>query len=142
MQASYTPFGSGCPGPSALVPLLDGVAGEEPRLGTTSRMRVSNLPLSVTVPIFVLGLSNTQDPGPPAYALPLDLGILGWPGCSQLVSDDVISFAITTTGQADYSLAVPMSLGLVGFTFYAQALVMYSPSGVATSNGVTGIVGY
>jgi hypothetical protein len=140
--ASYSAFGAGCLGPTALMPTLSGVGGEPPRLGTTSRIRVSNLPLSVTVPVFVLGLSNTQDPGPPAYPLPLDLGILGWPGCSQLVSDDVIDFAITTTGQADYVLPVPMSLGLLGFTFHAQALVLYSPTGVATSNGVTGVVGF
>lgn len=140
--ATYAVFGNGCPGPSNQMPMLSGVPGEEPRLGTTSRIRISNLPLSVTVPVFVLGLSNTQDPGPPAYALPLDLGIIGWPGCSQLVSDDVSAFAITTTGQADYTIAVPMHLGLVGFEFYAQALVLYSTGGVAVSNGVTGIVGH
>jgi hypothetical protein len=140
--ASLAAFGSGCPGPATTAPLLAGIPGAEPRLGAAARNRVSGLPLTVTVPVFVLGLSNTQDPGPPAYTLPLDLGILGWPGCSQLVSDDAIDFAITTSGQADYVLSVPMSLGLLGFTFYAQALVLYSPAGVATSNGVTGVVGF
>jgi hypothetical protein len=140
--ASFASFGNGCPGPTGPTPTLAGVPGGEPRLGTTARIRVAGLPSAVTVPIFVLGLSNTQDPGPPAYPLPQDLGVLGWPGCSQLVSDDAIDFAITTTGQADYVLAVPMTAGLVGFTFHAQALVLYSPSGVAVSNGVTGVVGF
>jgi hypothetical protein len=140
--ASFASFGSGCVGPTAQAPLLTGVATEPPRVGATARMRASNLPLAVTVPIFALGLSNTHDQGPPAYPLPLDLGLVGWPGCAQLVSDDVISFAITTSGIADYALAVPMNLVLVGFTFHAQALVLYSPSGVAASNGVTGIVGF
>ena len=39
-------------------------------------------------------------------------------------------------------LTVPMTTSLVGFTFHAQALVLYSPSGVAVSNGVTGVVGF
>jgi hypothetical protein len=138
--ASFVQFGSGCPGPAG-VPALAGVVGEPPRVGSTTRIRVSNLPVSVTVPIFVLGLSNTQDPGPPAYPLPLDLGILGWSGCSQLVSDDVVSLTITTSGIADYTLGVPMNLALVGFAFHAQALVLYSTSAVAASNGVTGVVG-
>ena len=90
----------------------------------------------------MLGLSNTVDPGPPAYALPVDLGIFGWPGCSQLISDDVLSYSITTSGPADYSLSAPSNLTLVGFTFHAQVFVLYTPSGVAVSNGVTGVVGY
>jgi hypothetical protein len=141
-NASYNAFGSGCPGPSAPVPLLGAVPGEVPRLGTTSRLRISNLPLALTAPVFVLGLSNAQDPGPPAYALPLDLGVLGWPGCQQLVSDDVLSLVTTATGQADYTMTVPSSLGLLGFAFHAQCLVLYTPGGVAVSNGVTGIVGF
>jgi hypothetical protein len=140
--AWYAQFGSGCPGPNAAAPVLAGVPGEPPRLGTTSRIRVSNLPLAVTVPVFVLGLSNTWDSGPPAYSLPLDLGFLGWPGCAQLVSDDVSAFAITTTGYADYSILVPQSVPLIGFTFHAQTLVLYSGGGVAASNGVTGTVGF
>lgn len=140
--ATYAPFGTGCAGPTAQIPALDGVVGEPPRIGTTSRVRVSNLPTTVTIPVFVLGLSNTHDPGPPAYALPADLGVLGWPGCHQLVSDEVASFTITTAGQADYLLPVPMNLGLVGFAFYAQAVVLYSPGGVAVSNGVIGTVGF
>jgi hypothetical protein len=140
--ASYVPFGAGCPGPTSLVPALNGVVGEPPRLGTTTRMRVSNLPLAVAVPIFVLGMSNRQDPGPPAYSLPLDLGIFGWSGCSQLVSDDAIVVTITTTGQVDHAIQVPMDFGLVGFTFHAQAIVLYDGGGVAVTNGVTGNVGF
>jgi len=140
--ATFTPFGSGCVGPNALVPSLAGAPGETPQLGATTHIRVTNLPLVVTIPVFVLGLSNTQDPGPPPYALPLDLGIFGWPGCPQLISDDVIDFAITATGQADYGIVVPSNLTLVGFTFHAQVFVLYLPTGVAVSNGLTGVVGY
>ena len=139
--ASYATFGSGCSGPTGVIPTLAGVSAEPPRLGSTSRIRVQNLPNSVTVPVFVLGSSNTMDPGPPSYALPMDLAILGWPGCQQLVSDDVFDFAITTTGQADYAIAIPSNANLMGYEFHAQVLVLYSPAGVATSNGVTGTIG-
>lgn len=141
--ASYVSFGAGCIGQGGLVPALDGVVGEPPRIGTTTRMRVTNLPpLQVTVPIFALGLSNTVASGGTPYPLPFDLGVLGWTGCDQLVSLDSTTFAITTTGQAEYSLVVPMSSTLPGFVFYAQVLALYHPTGVAVSNGLTGTVGY
>ena len=143
IAASYSAFGTGCIGQGGLVPSLDGVVGESPRIGTTTRMRVTNLPpLQVTVPIFALGLSNTVASGGTPYPLPFDFGVLGWTGCDQLVSLDSTTFAITTTGQADYSLVVPMSSTLPGFVFYAQVLALYHPTGVAVSNGLTGTVGY
>ena len=140
--AAYIPFGAGCLGPTATTPVLAGVPGESPRLGTTSHVRVANLPPTVTVPVFVFGDSNTWNPGPPAYPLPLDLAVLGWPGCQQLVSNEFTYFAITTTGQADHPIAVPMNTNLVGHTFHGQVLVLYSGGGVAVSNGVTAVVGW
>ncbi len=141
-QASYSQFGIGCPDPNGATPHLAGVVGAEPRIGTTTTVRASNLPIAVTVPIFVFGTSNAVDPGPPTYALPLDLGILGWPGCQQLVSDDASFLSITNTGQADYSINVPLDFSLVGYEFHVQAFVLFTPSGVAVSNGVTGVVGF
>ncbi len=140
--ASYVPFGAGCSGPGGLVPALDGVVGEPPRIGTTTRMRVTNLGPLLTVPIFVLGMSNTVASDGTPYPLPFDLGVLGWTGCDQLVSMDATTFTITTTGQVDYSLLVPMGSTLAGFVFYVQVLALYHPTGVAVSNGLTGTVGY
>jgi hypothetical protein len=37
---------------------------------------------------------------------------------------------------------MPVWSALLGYTFHVQALVLYTPTGVAVSNGVTGIVGY
>jgi hypothetical protein len=140
--ASYVPFGAGCMGPGGLVPALDGVVGEPPRIGTTTRMRVTNLGPQLTVPIFVLGMSNTVASDGRPYPLPFDLGVLGWTGCDQLVSMDATTFTITATGQVDYSLLVPMSSTLPGFVFYVQVLALYHSTGVAVSNGLTGTVGY
>lgn len=142
--AAYTPFGSGCLGPNGLVPSLAGVPGEVPRAGTTSHVRVTNLPATATIAVFVIGLSNSWDPD--GYALPIDLGVVGWPGCPQLVADQGISYAITTTGEADQGISVPAGYP-PWFAFYVQALVLYQnppnpPYAAAVSNAVAGIVGY
>ena len=137
--ASYTPFGAGCLDPFGAVPVLAGAPGEVPRPGTTSHVRVSNLPATLTLAGFVVGFSTTWDPA--GYPLPLDLGVVGWPGCPQLISFGWCDFVATQTGSADYAITVPANY-VPGFTFYVQSLVLYFPSGTATSNAVTGVVGY
>lgn len=136
---SYESFGQACVGPTGTAPDLAALLGQKPRRGTTSLVRLSNLPLALTIPIFIVGFSDSWDPG--GYALPVDLSVLGWTGCSQLASLDITYLAITATGSADQSLFIPSSTPLA-LSFYVQALVLYLPDGVALSNGVHGIVGY
>lgn len=140
-QATYTPFGAGCPGPTSQVPALAAAPNERPVLGSTSHLVVSNLPTGLTLPVFVLGTSNVYEPNP-GHALPLDLGFLGWPGCQQLVSHDVFEAVPTLTGGAATTFVVPLDVALVGFTFHAQTIVLYVPSGAAVSNALTGVVGF
>ncbi len=141
MPASVTAFGVGCPGPTATVPALAGVPNEPPRLGTTARFRLTNLPTTLTVAMFVLGTSDSIDPGPPAYALPFDLAPLGWPGCQQLVANESAALVATVSGQGDHTIAIPPTFSLLSFTFFAQALVFYVPTGVAVSNALRAVVG-
>ena len=141
--ATYSSFGSGCSGPNGVAPSLFAVSGEGPRIGSTSYLRCADLPLAVTVPIFILGFSNTFAVGPAGgYPLPQDLAPLGWPGCPQLVTLDDTTFAITTSGSVDYAVAVPPLPFLAGVQFHVQALVLYTPTGVAVTNGVTGTAGW
>jgi hypothetical protein len=142
--ASYTPFGSGCPGPVGSSPTLFAVPGSRPRIGASSTITVNNLPTGVVcVPIFILGFSTTFDTSPAgSYPLPLDLGILGWSGCQQLVSINDTALTITNTGVASHTVSIPAIPLLAGLQFHAQALVLYSPSGVTVSNGITGTAGY
>jgi hypothetical protein len=139
--ASLVPFGSGCAGPNALVPSLAAAPGTLPRLGTTMQFRAANLGTGFTVPMLVLGLSNTTSAGPPPYALPFDLGGLGWPGCQQLVSLESTAATVAFGDQVDFPLAIPLTAALAGFTFHGQAIVFYQPTGTAVSNGVTAILG-
>lgn len=141
--ASSLPFGVGCPGPNAIVPTLAPVLGDLPRIGSTFRLRAGGLPSAPTIPVFITGFSDALASGPAgAYALPADLTILGWPGCQQLVSVDWTDWAITVTGEADHAVVIPPFSALAGLPFFSQALVLYTPSGVAVSNGVRGTVGY
>lgn len=140
-QASYTPFGAGCPGPTAQVPVFAAAANELPVLGTTSHLVVSNLPIALTLPVFVLGTSNAWEPSS-NHPLPFDLGFIGWPGCQQLVSHDLLTAVPTLTGTASLAFVVPVNAALVGLSFHSQALVLYQPSGAAVSNALTGVVGF
>ena len=142
-QAAYTPFGVGCPDPSGTTPTLTALAGQVPRIGTSSTLRVGSLPQVPTIPVFILGFSNTVASGPAGnYPLPVDLGILGWPGCQQLVSVDDSIYTITTNGFVDHVVTIPPYAFLAGMQFHAQALVLYTPMGVAVTNAVTGTAGW
>ena len=141
--ASYAPFGLGCPGPSGATPTLFAPPGEAPVIGASSLLRVSNLPLSVTVPVFIFGFSTTQATGPAGnYPLPFDLGVLGWPGCSQLVSLNDSVYTITTTGSAEHTVTLPPFAFLAGLQFHAQSLVLYSGGEVAVTHGITATAGW
>jgi hypothetical protein len=140
---SFTPFGLGCVGANQQTPLLAAAAGSTPGIGRSCDIEVRQLPLAVTVPIFVFGFSKTTNLGPGGwYALPFELSALGWPGCHQLVSTDTTTPAITTTGIATTTITLPYLPPILGLSFHAQAFVLYHPTGVAVSNGLTGVVGY
>lgn len=139
--STYTPFGAGCVGPNNVVPSLAAAPSEVPSLGSTSHLVAGNLPVgNLTLPVFVLGLSNTFEPNP-GYPLPFDLGIVGWPGCQQLVSHEIFNAVPTLAGTVTLPFTVPYGVNLIGFTFHVQVLVLYTPTGAAVSNGITGLVG-
>lgn len=73
--------------------------------------------------------------------MPLELSALGWPGCQQLVSTDTTTPTITNTGIATTTITLPYLPPILGLMFHAQAFVLYHPTGVAVSNGLTGVVG-
>lgn len=141
-SASFVPFGGGCRGAAGL-PNLSPVGAEVPRLGTTSRLRASNLSTDIHVVIMVIGLSTTQNSGPNgSYGLPFDLAPFGMPGCYQYVAGDFMDFLIALSGQADWSLNVPNSPGLAGAILHAQALSTETPTSRAVTNAVSITVGY
>ena len=138
--ATVTPFGAGCPGPGMPAPSLAAAPGTLPVLGTTLQYRVGNLPNGLSVPVLVLGLSTTTNTSP-VYPLPIDLAFAGFPGCTQLVSIDSMTLALTLTPATDFPLAIPLQASLLGFTVHGQAVVLYVGGALAVSNGLTAVVG-
>ncbi|MEZ5987725.1 MAG: hypothetical protein R3F30_01085 [Planctomycetota bacterium] len=73
-----------------------------------------------TTAIGIIGASNKVF-GP--YSLPIDLKVLGLPGCWQHVSVDLLlPVATKSTGAAQLDLLLPPDPGLVDVTFYFQWL--------------------
>lgn len=89
-----------------------------------------------TLAFFAYGLSATQA-GP--FALPLDMGLIGAPGCKLLQSADVIAGPVQTGSQT--VITIPANPGLVGITIWAQGLILDTsgnpnPAGLAFSDAL------
>ncbi len=137
--ATYSPFGTGCPGALG-EPRLDGVLGSKPVLGATFDLQVNRLPLGVALVAF--GTSTTSFGGLP---LPFDLGPIGMPGCALRTSPDVTSLLSSAGSSGTISWNIPYSPSHFGFRFYNQAFVL-DPSanagGFSVSNAAAGQLGY
>lgn len=134
--ASVTPYGAGCAG-SRGVPQLAALGGSLPRVGQTFTTRTTNLPLGG--PVFqLLGVSDVDYGGTP---LPLDLTLLGAPGCLLRTSIEAVQTVQNVFGNATWSIAIPPVLGA---TFYVQTLPFdpaANASGLTFSNGARAVVG-
>jgi autotransporter-associated beta strand protein len=134
-SAGYGFFGDGCAGTLGKTSMP---ASSQPTLGGTLTVGLDNLPFGIAV--MVLGTSNTVGPLGP---LPLDLGILGAPGCPLRVSVDVTDTVVGAGNAATWSFAVPNSGALAGFKLYNQAAVLDTSNafGFVTSKAYAWIVG-
>ena len=137
--ASYTPFGTGCAG-SAGTPSIQAAPFERPWVGQTFFADIRNVPAG-NATAALLGASNTLWQGIP---LPVDLGVIGMPGCLLWTSDELVIPLPNPTGTPTLTLHMPPIGALVGLAFHNQVLVVdpgANPLGVVASNGATGIVG-
>ncbi|MEO6593976.1 MAG: hypothetical protein ABIP94_04410 [Planctomycetota bacterium] len=135
--ATYAIFGPGCPG-TAGVP--SNTISAPPRLGQSSVITFGNLPPPV-VAFAIVGLSSTVSAFGP---LPLNLAPLGIPGCQGRVSPDVLLGLVGASGSATLPFTTPNQIGLLGFTFFTQALVIdptLNAFGASISDAAVGVVG-
>ncbi len=113
-QGGYGVFGLGCVG--AL-----GVPGNliksPPALGTTMAVDLTNLPQNIAM--YWWGISNTTSAFGP---LPVDLTLLGAPGCFARVSLDAAVVLTGVNGTASFQFAMPTSATILGTQLYAQGL--------------------
>ncbi len=113
--AEYTTFGAGCAGALG-VPTLAATAGSVPKIGSTLSVDVGNLP--VNIGLMLTGLSNTLFAG--SIPLPLPLASSGFPGCDLLVDPLITTTLVGAGNTANWTLAVPNAMTLIGFTIYNQ----------------------
>ena len=76
--------------------------------------------------------------------LPLDLTPLQMPGCSLLVSLDLVQVLAPVAGTAVAMIPIPAATSLVGIEFHHQALggdPTANPAGLIVSHGATARVG-
>lgn len=132
--ASVSPFGAGCIG-TAGTPMLVTAPGDLPWLGDTVEHVVSGIPVGEPGAIFASSL------GPSA---PVDLGVVGMPGCELLVTPDVTEFRAAIGNAATWTLSIPNDPVLAGVPFYQQAFVFDSLAntlGLVASNGMLATLG-
>lgn len=137
--AVYAPFGTGCPGRVG-TPQLTNFAGDLPGIGTTFTAELSMVPDS-SIAFGILGLSNTMINGAP---LPIDLGIIGIPGCTLYIDSRRQTLLSIAGERALWDTVLPADPSFLGQVFYQQALVVEDIFGggrFSMSNAALGVVG-
>jgi len=119
--ARFEPLGPGCAG-SAGVPILEPVGKSVPWIGETFELDLRPIPSSVlATPFVLLGASNELWGGVP---LPLELGVIGMPGCWLQVSIDISLPLPNHGGWTGLPLPIPYDYRLLGAPLFTQAFVL------------------
>lgn len=136
----YSYFGAGCAGSNQKVPDL--TAPAIPQIGTNFDLQLSDGLPSAPVALW-FGVS-AQSWG--SIQLPLDLQLIGAPGCVVRASAEVIVPLVTnTSGQSLFRIALPNDTTFVGRNFYNQAFVVdprANTAGLAITRAGAGRLGY
>lgn len=133
--AVYRKFGNGCPG---TIGVPTNVATTMPKVGTTLNVSIGNL--IANAGFFILGLSNTFGSFGP---LPLDLAILGAPGCTSYVSADSVSLILGANNSANFAFNLPNSPSYLGVRFFTQSagLDVVNPLGLVVGDAASAVIG-
>ena len=136
-------YGAACVGSAG--PLeLHPVANTQAALGTTLQMRMTGLALPFSAGVGFVGLSDQQANGIP---LPVDLGLVGIPGCNAYNSADIQFPLGVPSGSplvTNWGLVIPNDGVFLGLEVYLQALALegFGFSRFATvTNGVAARIG-
>ena len=134
--AGYGYIGAGCAG---TLGIPGNIANTPPVLGGTCTMVVNRLPFDIGV--MALGVSNTiSGIGP----LPVDLALLGMPGCPLRVSFEATATLLGAGNTAALAFPIPATATLVGAQIYSQALSLdplLNAFGFAISDAAVLLVG-
>lgn len=131
--------GSGCRGVAG-VPTLQCSVRPEP--GATLLYRLANATATPGVAVLVVGLSNQWSGAVP---LPVELGVVGAPGCWLLNTLDLLQPALVQNQAADFQLYLQPSSGMLGLRMFTQGAVLDPATnafGMVLSNGIEQFVGF
>src|SRR5262245_57099208 len=121
------------------MPLVLGVANR-PVQGAVPNiwnLGVGNIPATALGGIEIIGLADLGIP---------DLFAVGAPGCGARATLDLLNVWVVTGPIHTYSLAIPVTPILYGFSLFTQAAVLVPGvnsllGGTLTSNGIRGMIG-
>jgi hypothetical protein len=140
VPGTVQPFGVACAGRWG-APQLTDTTGQAPVVGGPLSCAISTLPPNPLAQCFLwFGVSNSTWQGTP---LPLDLGVIGMPGCGLQVSPDFAIPLAIAGDTATWAAQIPSEAALVGGAFHVQGIVLdfpYAPVGAVT-NGLTITIG-
>ena len=128
VHGSFSTYGRGCPGTRGRVPTLAGSG--HPDVGSVISLDVANARSSAKG-FLLLGLGKVS----------VDLGIIGMPGCTMLVSGVAnLQFTTNRSGIAQVPLFLNLDKSLIGTHFYLQAALpdpgTATPTKVTVTNGL------
>lgn len=133
-------YASGCANSAGSVPSM--TVASMPQLGTNYEVDVDAGLGVAAATIVVLGESKDVFNGLP---LPLDLGVIGAPGCELATSADATALLIANPGPGNiYPVPIPNDPLLICASFYAQAAVLDIPAnslGFVLSNAQAAVIG-
>lgn len=113
-----------------------------PVQGQTLTLTIANGPANFPA-VMVLGFSDTLWLGG-AITLPVDLGFVGAPNCTNFTSADEISLVILDgVGVGTWSVTVPTDIAFLGLHFFNQGGILGAPNGLGVylTNAGRGTVG-
>jgi hypothetical protein len=135
-------FGSACQGHAA-PPLLAVDPLATARIGQVVKLQGTGLRVGQPAAFLLVGFSNTSWNSVP---LPFDMTAVGLTGCPLLVSVDLLEVAaISGSGTASWSVALPNDKALLGGKVYGQILALdpgLNPAGFGVSAGVALTLGW
>lgn len=129
--AGYGYIGSGCAG---TLGVPTNVANSQPVLGGTAQFAIDNLPAGIG--IMALGTVRS--------APPIDLGIIGMPGCPLHHNASVLQTLLGAGTSATFDFPIPNNPVFIGSQFFTQAAsldVGLNPLGFALSDAAVMLVG-
>ena len=120
----------------------DGVGAKPPRVGQPFPVQLTNISSKLFVRVFgIVGVSKSVWGTNP---LPLDLKVIGMPGCRLFVSMDFLVSLTHSAGTSTWTLQIPNIPSLAGGRFFIQGLVFEPGSnavGAILSNAGEGKIG-